>query len=151
VVQLYGAANHVRVAAEFDFPEPVAQDDHVLSARRVLLLPEDAPERRPGFDDFEKARADGSHSDASRGARAGQRELSEAAAWIERHAFERSRLPLPTVELARGELERTTVRTRCPGVDPHQAFRLLERQRTQQNRVHDAEYRRVRADAERQN
>jgi hypothetical protein len=64
------------------------------------------------------------------------------------HAFERLRIPLPAVELAWGELEEPTVR--CPGEDPHQAFRLLERQRTQQDRVDDAKDRGVRTDAKRQ-
>jgi hypothetical protein len=56
-------------------------------------------------------------------------------------------MSLPVIELARGQLEGST--TRRPGEDPHQAFRLLERQRTQQDGVDDAEDRSARADAKR--
>src|SRR2546421_301838 len=83
----HGAADLLRVSAEFGSPEPVAQDDHVLAARRVLLRPKDASERRSGSDDLEKACGDSCHTCRSRGARAGERELSEAAAWIHRHAL----------------------------------------------------------------
>src|SRR5439155_633248 len=109
-----------------------------------------ASERRPGSDDLEEARADSRRTYCSRGARARERELPEAAALVHRHALERLRIPLPAVELAGGELEESTVRARRPGEDPHQAFRLLERQRTQQDGVHDAEDRGVVADAKRQ-
>ena len=120
----------------------------MLAAWRVLLLPKDASERRSGSDDLEKARAHGRRTYCSRATRASEREFPEAAALIHRHALERLRIPLPVVELAWGELEETTAR--CPGEDAHQAFGLLERQRTQQDRVHDAEDRGVGADAKRQ-
>ena len=120
----------------------------MLAAWRVLLPPKDASERRPGSDDLEKPRADGCRMYCSRGTRASERELPEAAALIHRHALERLRIPLPVVELAWGELEESTAR--CPGEDPHQPFRLLEGQRTQQDRVDDAEDRGVSADAKRQ-
>jgi hypothetical protein len=107
----------------------VAQDDHVLAAWRVLLLPKDASERRQGSDDLEKARTDGCCMYCSRGSSPSERELPEAAALVHRHALERLRIPLPAVELAGGELEESTAR--CPGEDPYQTFRLLERQRTQ--------------------
>src|SRR5207249_4339005 len=134
VAELHRAADHVWVSAEFGSPEPVAQDDHVLAAWRVFLLPNDASERRSGSDDLEKARADSCRTYCSRGARAGERELPEATALVQRHPLERLCIPLPVVELAGGELEESTARR--PGEDPHQAFRLLERQRTQQDRVH---------------
>ena len=53
--------------------------DDVLAAWRVLLRPKDASERRSGADDLEEARADGCRTYCSRGARAGERELPEAA------------------------------------------------------------------------
>src|SRR4029434_6170457 len=84
----------------------------------------------------------------SRGASPSERELPEAAALIHRHALERLRIPLPVVELAWGELEESTARR--PGEDPHQPLRLLERQRTQQDRVDDGKDRGVSADAKRQ-
>ena len=140
--------DHVRVAAEFGPPEPVAQDDHVLAAWRVLLLPKDPSKRRPSSDGFEKARTDECRRYCSRGASPSERDLPEAATLIHGHALERPRIPLPVVELAWGELEESTAR--CPGEDPHKPFGLLERQRTQQDRVHDAENRSVGADAQRQ-
>src|SRR5262245_33612820 len=120
----------------------------MFATRRVFLWPEDASERRSGSDDLEKARAHGCRTYCSRGTRASERELPEAAALVYRHALERLRIPLPVVELAWGELEESTARR--PGEEPHQAFRLLEGQRTQQNRVNDAEDRGVSADAKRQ-
>src|SRR5262245_26312078 len=118
------------------------------AAWRVLLWPKDASERRPGSDDLEKTRAHRCRAYCSRGTGASERELPEAAALIHGHALERPRIPLPVVELAWGELEETSVRR--PGKDSHQAFGLLERQRTQQDRVHDAEDRGAGADAKRQ-
>src|SRR4030095_6398091 len=123
VVELHGATDHVRASAELGSPEPIAQDDHVFAAWRVLLLPKDASERRPGSDDLEKARADGCRTHCSRGASPSERELPEAAALIHRHALERPRLSLPVVELAWGELEESTARR--PGEDSHRAVRLL--------------------------
>ncbi len=87
----------------------------MLAAWRVLLLPKDASERRSGSDDLEKARAHGCRTYCSRGTRASERELPEAAALIHRHALERLRIPLPAVELAWGELEESTAR--CAGED----------------------------------
>jgi len=113
-------------------------------------LPKDASERRSGSDDVKKACADSCRTYGSRGARARERELPEAAALVHRHALERLRIPLPVVELAGRELEESTVRAGRPGEDPHQVFRLLKRQRTQQHRVDDAKDRRVGADAKRQ-
>src|SRR5437867_5962261 len=104
--------------------------------------------RPSASDDLEKARADSCRTYCSRGARVGERELPEATALVHRHPLERLCIPLPVVELAGGELEEST--TGRPGEDPHQAFRLLERQGTQQDRVDDAEDRRVGADAKRQ-
>src|SRR4030095_1044972 len=132
----------------FGSPEPVAQDGHVLAAWRVLLLPKDASKRRPSSDNLEKARTDGCRTYCSRGASPSERELPEAAALIHCHALERLRIPLPVVELAWGELEESTAR--CPGEDPHQAFRLLEGQGTEEDCVHNAEDGGVRADAKRQ-
>src|SRR6187200_373174 len=120
----------------------------MFAGRRVLLLPKDAPEGRAGFDDFEKTLAHGGRTYRSRAIGASERELPEAATLIHCHALERPRIPLPVVELAWRELEESTVRR--PGEDPDEAFGLLEWQRTQQHRVHDAEDRGVGADAQRQ-
>ena len=120
----------------------------MLAAWRVLLLPKDASERRPGSDDLEKARTDGCRTYGSRRAGPSERKLPEAAALVHRHTLERPRVPLQAVGFAWGELEESAARR--PGEDPHEAFGLLERQRTQQDRVHDAEDRGVGADAKRQ-
>jgi hypothetical protein len=120
----------------------------VLAAWRVLLLPKNASKCRPSPDDLEKAGAHRCRTYCSRGARPGERKLPEAAALIHRHPLERPRIALPAVELAWGELEESTAWR--PGEDPHQAFRLFERQRTQQDCVDDAEDRGVSADAKRQ-
>src|SRR4030095_3120406 len=98
------------------------------AAWRVLLLQKDASERRSGSDNLEKTRGHGCRTYRSRDTGATERELPEAAALVHRHALERLRIPLPAVELAWGELEESTAR--CPGEDPHQAFRLLEGQGT---------------------
>jgi hypothetical protein len=111
-------------------------------------LPKDATERRSGSDDLEKSRAHGCCPDGSRGTGATEREFLEAATLIHGQALERPRIALPVMELTWRELEELTAR--CPGEDPHQAFGLLEGQRTQQDCVHDAEDRRVGANAKRQ-
>ncbi len=88
------------MSSEFGRPEPIAQHDGMPAARRVVLLPKDASERRSGADDLEKARAHGCRTYRSRGSGASERELPEAATLIHGHAFERPRLPLPVVELS---------------------------------------------------
>jgi hypothetical protein len=134
--------------AEFGSPEPVAQNDYVPAAWRVLLFPKDASECRSCSDDLEEAGAHGGGTYCSRGTHASERELPEAAALIHGHALERLRISLPAVELAWGQLEESTAR--CPGEDPHQPFRLLEGQGAQQDCVHDAEDCGVGADPKRQ-
>ena len=145
VTQFQRPSNHVRVGAELGAPEPVAQNDHVLRAGRVLFGPKGASERRPSADDVEEASAHWFRSYCSRAARAGERQLPEPAAWIHRHALERVRIALPVVELAGRNVEWSSVgRYR---VHPHQPARLFEGKGTQQHRIDDAEERRVCADA----
>ncbi len=144
------AADGVGRAAEMALPESGAEHHDMAAPRRVLFREEHAAEKRLGANGLEEPVAHGAGDDGFRAAAAGQRERTES---IQRHAIEEARVALPVVEIRGGHRE-----ARHPGKrrlrrhvkDAHQPIRLVERQRSQQHRVDDAEDGGVGADAERQ-
>ena len=144
-VQLQCAPDHVR-AAELALPERVTQHHHALAPGRVLLACEQPPRRGAQADEIAETRARERarhfhHATGGRRHRHGplahrDRVLEHAALRPDAHEVRRRERIGSTVGINRADLV--------------QPVRVPIRQRLQQDRVNDAEDRRVRADSERQ-
>ena len=116
----------------------------------VLLAQEQTAELRPSAHDLEEIGANGACDDRLRVAAAGKRELSEP---IDRDPLEEPRVALPVVEVCRRDgkpLQSRERALRWNVKQPHEPARFVERQRTQQHGVDDAENGGVGADADRE-
>ena len=146
-VELHRAPHDRRVGPEAALPQPVAQDHHVVMARCVLVRSEHAAQRR----------LDPEHREERPGA------VHDVQAFGVVAAGERALRPTPETELVPRPRLRPVVLVLGPrGGERHQVHRrelrphhgqpvrLRVGERSQEHPVHDAEDRRVRADAERQ-
>ena len=128
-------------------PELIGQDDDRSGARLVVSRVDLSTERRDDAEHAEQARAHGSARDPLGIRAAGQR---QAAILDGDERVEGGRLALPVEEVAVRRRRPAAARgaPHRPGI--HEAIGIAERQRLDERRVHDAEHRRVGADAERQ-
>ena len=139
------AADHAGIGAEVLLPQRVAEHDHAVLARLVLLSMERAAEHRAHLEHVEELRAHCAALDPSRVAGPGQRRIAvEDGCHVRKGARP---LFVQAHEVRRGETAVT-----APALDERvqcqQPVWFIERERPQKDPVDDAEDRRRQPDAE---
>ncbi len=148
-IERNGLANHAGAATEAAFPEVVAEHDDIAASFGVGLIlarQESAAEFGMGAQQAEKVRGYAGGGQPLRLAAAGQVEAAVAA--VQRHVAEQLALSFPVGKI--GPRKRIAARRRLGLIHRHQLVGLGERQRLQQDSVHQAEHGGVGADSQRQ-
>jgi hypothetical protein len=140
-------AEHIWVAAEMSLPESVADDRDRRAIRHVFFRRERAAQYWTSTNRFKEIRG---YSCATQQLRISASGQLPRPGTKRRHAFERLRSGFESFEVGSGIRQCVCLKLRQDAPDHYDAFRIFERQRPQQRRVHNAEDRRVRADSERQ-
>jgi hypothetical protein len=145
-IQVDGAADNAWIRTEALAPEPVAQDHCVRSARRpwcVLPGSEGAADKRRRPENVEELGADHRRADVRGLPRLGQ---DGVPAHEHSHSIEDVALRLPIEKI--GVRDPASLLVRAKRDEPDQPLRVVKRQWSEQHRVHNAEERRRRADAQ---
>ncbi len=141
VVELYAAAQHVRVPAELPLPEGVAENYLELTSRLILTRREETSQCRWNAQEWQNVRAYAQCPELFRTIRAGEIGRPEFG---RAHVVEGAALRFPISKIRRRDRPASMVQNH------DQTFRVAITQRTQQNRIDSREDRRIRADAKRQ-
>src|SRR5207247_4668728 len=134
------------IGPEPPLPKLRTQDCHRCSAGSIIVGYKIAPAKRPDPDRGEKIRPNDLPLEPFRFGRAAKIETLLPA--LRRHGFERCALAAPISKIEIRSILQTPAR--IPFLNYYQPFRILVGKRAEQNRVDDAEDRRVRSDAQRQ-
>jgi hypothetical protein len=144
-IERHRAANDGRVAAVAAHPRAVIEDSDAGAARGILVFGEQTPERGPRAQHRQKVRRDPDRADALRLAVTRQ---VVVATDRDRDLLEPQMSRLDVEILRRGKPVFRDAQARRSAPDDREAFRVLIRQRAQEQRARDAEDGRVGADAD---
>ena len=150
VVDADGAADDVRRATKLPLPEIEADDHRARSSEPVVLRPKGATQDRHHASCREHVAGALAHPDPHRLGIARLGRHRDGPRCVGRYVLEARRALLPVEEISRRNRHPRLAGPEIALVQRGQPLRRLERKRPQQQRVHDAENRGTRANAERQ-
>ena len=145
VVQQDRPVDNRWVGAELVDPQDVAQDDDLFLPEPIFIGQKRPTQRGPNAEDLEEVWRDSAAAQLNRVAGAGE---CGRPAGLGGHEIEDLVVLLPVEEIQRGDA--VPVAARRLFEHAHDAIGVVIRQRTEHQAVHEAEDRRVGADAERQ-
>src|SRR5262245_59140437 len=143
-------AHDVRIGAESALPQTVFEHDHLIAPRLIFARQKYAPERRPYAERIEKVGGDAVTAESFRLMRSRQIEGAPDNGDEPLEALILFTAVVENAERDRAVVVAVAALVGTPVIDHHQPLLMLKTERAQNQRIRDAEDRRVRRDPRRQ-